>query len=120
MIDPDNGLDIYDKSWQIYTSAKNLPPHYLGKDSKVTNSLVNEACNILGQVEHSVLFANVTVEEGALVKDSVILSDCVIKKNAKVNRVVMNEGETIEEGVEIGNDDPSSVYLVSDGKVNKE
>ena len=120
MIDPNNGLDIYDKSWQIYTSAKNLPPHYLGKNSKVTNSLVNEACNILGQVEHSVLFANVTVEEGALVKDSVILSDCVIKKNAKVNRVVMNEGETIEEGVEIGNDDPSSVYLVSDGKVNKE
>lgn len=120
MIDPDNGLNIYDKSWQIYTSAKNLPPHYLGKGSRVSNSLVNEACNILGEVKHSVLFGNVTVEEGAVVKDSVILSNCVIKKDAKVNRAVMNEGETIEEGAEIGREDSDSVYLISDGRVNEQ
>ncbi len=120
MIDPHNSLNIYDKSWQIYTSAKNLPPHYISEKAKVESCLVNEACAIYGTVKNSVLSSNVRIEEGAVVEDSVILSDCVIKAGAKIRNAVINEGEVVEEGREIGQEDTDHIYLVSDGKLTVE
>ena len=120
MIDPHNSLNIYDKTWQIYTSAKNLPPHYISEKAKVERSLVNEACAIYGTVKNSVLSSNVRIEEGAVVEDSVILSDCVIKAGAKIRNAVINEGEVVDEEREIGQEDTDHIYLVSDGKVTEE
>ncbi len=120
MIDPHNSLNIYDKTWQIYTSAKNLPPHYISEKAKVERSLVNEACAIYGTVKNSVLSSNVRIEEGAVVEDSVILSNCVIKAGAKIRNAVINEGEVVDEEREIGQEDTDHIYLVSDGKVTEE
>jgi glucose-1-phosphate adenylyltransferase len=117
MIDPNNGLDIYDKNWRIYTSSRNLPPHFIAKSGSVHDSIMNEACRIYGQVDHSVLFTNVTIEEGAVVKDSVILSNCLIKKGAKVNRAVLNEGSVIEADQQVGDEDSDAVYLFSDDEI---
>lgn len=120
MIDPNNGLNIYEKNWRIYTSAKNLPPHFIAQEAEVSNSLVNEACCVYGKVQHCVLFTNVTVEEGAEVRDSVILSGSVIQKGAKVVHAVVGENEVIRAGQEIGEDTSGAVYLVADGNVTEE
>lgn len=120
MIDPNNGLNIYEKNWRIYTSAKNLPPHFIAQEAGVSNSLVNEACRVYGKVQHCVLFTNVTVEEGAEVRDSVILSGSVIQKGAKVVHAVVGENEVIRAGQEIGEDTSGAVYLVADGNVTEE
>lgn len=120
MIDPNNGLNIYEKNWRIYTSAKNLPPHFIAQEAEVSNSLVNEACRVYGKVQHCVLFTNVTVEEGAEVRDSVILSGSVIQKGAKVVHAVVEENEVIRAGQEIGEDTSGAVYLVADGNVTEE
>lgn len=120
MIDPNNGLNIYEKNWRIYTSAKNLPPHFISQEAEVSNSLVNEACRVYGKVQHCVLFTNVTVEEGAEVRDSVILSDSVIQKGAKVVHAVVGENEVIRAEQEIGEDTSGAVYLVADGNVTEE
>lgn len=120
MIDPNNGLNIYEKNWRIYTSAKNLPPHFIAQEAEVSNSLVNEACRVYGKVQHCVLFTNVTVEEGAEVRDSVILSGSVIQKGAKVVHAVVGENEVIRAGQEIGEDTSGAIYLVADGNVTEE
>lgn len=120
MIDPNNGLNIYEKNWRIYTSAKNLPPHFIAQEAEVSNSLVNEACRVYGKVQHCVLFTNVTVEEGAEVRDSIILSGSVIQKGAKVVHAVVGENEVIRAGQEIGEDTSGAVYLVADGNVTEE
>lgn len=120
MIDPNNGLNIYEKNWRIYTSAKNLPPHFIAQEAEVSNSLVNEACRVYGKVQNCVLFTNVTVEEGAEVRDSVILSGSVIQKGAKVVHAVVGENEVIRAGQEIGEDTSGAVYLVADGNVTEE
>ncbi len=120
MIDPNNGLDIYESNWRIYTSAKNLPPHFVADGAEVKNSLVNEACRVYGKVNHCVLFTSVVIEEGAEVKDSVILSGTVIRKGAKVVRAVVGENEIIEENQVIGHEPSDKVYLVADGCVTEE
>ncbi|MDD7592899.1 MAG: glucose-1-phosphate adenylyltransferase [Peptoniphilaceae bacterium] len=120
MIDPDNGLDIYESNWRIYTSAKNLPPHFISEHAEVKRSLVNEACRVHGKVDHCVLFNDVTIEEGAEVTDSVLLSGVVVKKGAKVSRAVIDENAVVGEGQVIGDKNASGVFLVADGTVTEE
>ena len=37
-------LDLHDASWRIYSRNPNKPPHYAGKDSEISNSLISEGC----------------------------------------------------------------------------
>lgn len=120
LIKDDNTLNIYDTSWRIHTTSKNLPPHYIGKDGIVESSLVNEACQIHGTVLNSVLFDQVIVEKGAKVVNSVVLPGSQIKKGAKLYNCVVNENVTIEENKVIGTENDKNVYLVSNDGVSIE
>ena len=51
------------------------PPHYIGKNARVENSSISEGCEIEGDVDYSVVFSNVTIEEGADVRYSVIMPE---------------------------------------------
>lgn len=117
LLDENNTLGLYDKDWRIYTHNRNLPPHYIGRDSVVVNSLVNEGCIIKGTVKNSILFSNVNVEKGAEVNNSVILSGCIIKSGAKLNNAILNEGIIIEGNEEIGELDDDNIYLVSEDEI---
>lgn len=120
MINPDNGLDIYDKHWRIFTSTKNLPPHYIGENARVSECLINEACGVYGQISNSVLFDNVRIEEGAVVENSVILANSVVRANAKVRNAVVAENQVIEENTVVGNETDERITLVADGEVTEE
>lgn len=120
LLDPENTLNLYDKDWRIYTRSKNLPPQYIARGAVVKDSLVNEGCYVKGTVERSILFSDVVVEEGAEVRDTVVLSNCVIKAGAKVSRAVILEGVTIKEGQEIGQENGSHIYMVSEKNISKE
>lgn len=39
-----------------------MPPHYIADGAKVVNCLITEGCEVKGVINHSVLFAGVTVE----------------------------------------------------------
>ena len=114
LLDENNSLNVYDRSWRIYTKNKNLPPQYVSSGAEVKTSLVNEGCVINGNVENSILFYNIEVEEGATVINSVIQSNCRIKKGAIVCNSVVSEDITIEEGQKIGSLKDDKIYLVSE------
>lgn len=114
LLDEKNNLNLYDKDWRIYTRSRNLPPQYIAETAITHNSLINEGCSIKGEVNSSILFSEVIVEEGAVVNNSVIMSSCIIKKGAKINNAVILEGITVEEGEEVGKIEGDEIYLVSD------
>ncbi len=120
LIDPNNGLNIYEKEWRVYTKSSNLPPQYVGLNASIDESLINEGCTIKGNVHHSVLFAGVEVEEGAKVSNSVVLSGVVIKKGAVVENAVIMEDIVIEEDEVIGEAGSTSVWLVSEDEITEE
>ncbi|MDO5028354.1 MAG: glucose-1-phosphate adenylyltransferase [Bacillota bacterium] len=113
LLDEENDLDIFDRSWRIYTNNLNLPPQYIAPSAYVDRTMINEGCFIAGRVEHSVLFSNVRVEEGAQVKNSVLLSNCVIKSGAKVTNSIIMEDVVIEGDRVIGDENLDQVHLVS-------
>lgn len=84
-----NELDLSDPSWKIYTQDVNAFPQIIGESADVKNCYVNQGCVVLGTAHNSVLFTNVTIEEGATVKDCVIMPDAVIRSGTRLERVIV-------------------------------
>ncbi|MCL1787603.1 MAG: glucose-1-phosphate adenylyltransferase [Defluviitaleaceae bacterium] len=95
-------FNLYESFQKIYTQADQQPPMYTGKKSEIKGSIVSEGCEILGKVYYSVIGTNVIIEEGAVVKDSIIMGDCYIGKDAYLDHCIVDMGCTIGDGVEVG------------------
>ena len=95
-------IDMHDKKWRIYARNPGYAPHYIAKGATVSDSLITEGCEVFGHVEHSVLFAGVTVEEGATIIDGVVMPGAVVKRGAIVRRAIVAEGAVIGAGSVVG------------------
>ena len=102
MLSPDNGIDLYDNEWPIYARTPIRPPHFMGKDARVTHSMVTSGCEVYGTVENSVLFHSVIVEEGAVVRYSILMPGTVVKKGAVVEYAIVAEESVIGENARVG------------------
>ncbi len=102
LLNPTVNISLNDNSWRIYSKAPSLPPHYVGNNASVENSMVTEGCYIDGNIDYSVLFADVTVEEGAEVRYSIVMPGTVIKKGAVVQYAIVAENAVIDEGAVVG------------------
>ena len=102
LLNPKVDLDLNDNSWKIYSRTTSSPPHYVAPTATVQNSMIAEGCEIAGDVDFSVIFANVTVEEGATVKDSIIMPGTVIKSGATVQYAIVAENAVIEKNAVVG------------------
>lgn len=115
LLDEKCELNLFDPSWRIYSVNPNQPPQYISPDAAILESLINEGCTIEGDVERSVVFQGVTIERGAVVRESVIMPDTVIGKNAFIEKAIIPGGITIPDGAVIrGNNDPEGVALVTE------
>ena len=112
-------LNIADKNFRIFSRNFARSPQYIGPESKIKNSLISEGCKILGEVENSVFSGGVIVEEGAIVKDCVIMDDVVIKKGAKVYTSIVDADTVINENAVVGIDGASkeNIVVVAKGSV---
>lgn len=102
LLNPKVGLDLSDDSWRIYSRNPSVAPHYVSDTATVQNSMITEGCEIEGEVDFSVLFSNVTVEEGALVQYSIVMPGTVIKKGAVVQYSIVAENAVIGENAVVG------------------
>ncbi len=102
LLNPKVPLDLSDNSWKIYSRTSGLPPHYISETAQVQNSMISEGGNIHGKVDFAVLFSGVTIEEGALVRDSIIMPNVTVKKGAVVQYAIVAENAVIGEDAVVG------------------
>lgn len=102
MLNPKIDLDLSDPKWRIYSRTPAVAPQYISDTADVQNSLVTEGCNVSGNLEYSILFDSVTVEEGATVNSSIVMPGAVIKKGASVQYAIVAENAVVEEKAKIG------------------
>ena len=95
-------IDLHDKKWRIYARNPGMAPHYIANGATVSDSLIAEGSEVYGTVKHSVLFAGVTVEEGANVQDSVVMPGAVIHRGAVVRRAILAENAVVGPGAFVG------------------
>ena len=70
-------------------------PSKYGAEAMVKNSLISDGCEIEGSVENSILFRGVKVEKGAVVKNCILMQDCIIGANASLNCVITDKNVVI-------------------------
>ncbi len=104
LLNPNIDLNLSDRNWRIYSRTVALPPQYIADTAKVEHSLVTDGCEVYGSLDYSILFENVTVEEGASVDYSLVMPGAVIKKGAKVKYAIIAEDVVVEENAVVGKD----------------
>ena len=102
LLNPKVDLDLSDSSWRIYAKTPTSPPHYISADATVQNSMISEGSRVYGEVDYSILFNDVVVEEGARVEYSIVMPGTVIKKGAVVQYSMVAENAVIEAGAVVG------------------
>ncbi|WP_123040959.1 glucose-1-phosphate adenylyltransferase [Cohnella candidum] len=110
-------LRLNDRSWRIFSVNPNQPAQYVAPEAKVNSSLINEGCQVSGEVNRSVLFHGVTVKEGSLVEDSVIMPGATIGAGARVIRAIVGERAVVGDGCQVGSVDSVDIAVVGSGEV---
>ena len=87
------------------------PPHYAGRQSQISESIISEGCQIFGQVKRCVLFPNVMVERGAQVTDSVLMPGVTVAPNATVRRAIVGPNAMVPENAQIGGNEPIALFM---------
>ena len=95
-------FNLYEEFWKIYTKSDILPPQYLADNSKVFRSIVGEGTQVYGEVYNSVIGSGVTIEEGAIVRDSIIMQNARIGAGAVIDKSIIAESTEIGEGAVLG------------------
>jgi glucose-1-phosphate adenylyltransferase len=97
-----NRLLITDPDWPIFTMGSELPPARCADGSRVSDSIVADGCVVKGQVSGSILFPGVTIEKGAVVKDSIVFSYSRIGSGARVTRAILDKFVVIGNEAAVG------------------
>ena len=97
-----SGINLFDENWKIYSRNSGMTGHKISAGALVENSIITDGCRIDGQVRHSILFAGVKVEAGAVVEDAVIMGGTTIKEGAIIRHCIVAENVQIEEGAVVG------------------
>ncbi len=103
-------LDLYDKSWPIWTYAEITPPAKFVHDDEdrrgsAISSLVSGDCIISGSTLHrSLLFTGVRTSSYARLEGAVVLPNVTVGRHAQLKNVVIDSRVTIPEGLVVGED----------------
>lgn len=105
-------FDIFDTDWRIYSRSPIAPPHYIGDDAVIKNSLIASGCEIEGNIINSIISSGAKVKKGAVVSDSVIMENVVVEEGAYIEYSIIDEESTIGEKALIGKLNPDSKIAV--------
>ncbi|MBH0239829.1 glucose-1-phosphate adenylyltransferase [Methylobrevis albus] len=103
-------LDLYDRSWPIWTYGEIVPPAKFvhdedGRRGSATSSLVSGACIISGsRIDKSLLFTGVHAHSFSEVEHGVVLPYVTINRGARLRKVVIDRGVVIPPGLIVGED----------------
>ena len=95
-INPDHELNIRDTDWVIYTSMPTTLPQKVGPTAHLSDCVLADGALVNGSVTHSVISYDCVVEEGAVVKDSVLLPGAVVEAGARVENAIVGEQAVVQ------------------------
>jgi len=134
ILSPNPKIDIFDRSWPIYTHSRQYPPCKITEgsindtlfESKVENTIIGEGSIISGAtIKNSIISYNVRVKAGSEITDSVIFPEVKIGRNVKIRRAIIDKHVEVPDNVSIGFDrefdkkyfyvTPSNIVVVERG-----
>ncbi len=95
-------FNLYEEYWKIYTKSEIQPPQYLSSDSVIERSIIGEGTDVYGQVYNSVIGCGVTIGEGTVIRDSIIMNQTRIGAGCQINKAIIAENVAVGDNVKLG------------------
>ncbi len=81
----------------VFTKIRDSAPTKYGNSSNVKNSMIADGCQIEGEVENSIIFRNVKVGRGTVVRNSIIMQNTQLGENCLLNCIITDKNVTIKD-----------------------
>ncbi|QOV19077.1 glucose-1-phosphate adenylyltransferase [Blautia liquoris] len=88
-------FNLYEEFWKIYTKGDVIRPQSISGEAVIERSIIGDGAEIFGEVHNSVIGADVHIEPGAVIRDSIIMRHTTICEGAVVDKAVIAENVTI-------------------------
>lgn len=96
--------ELFSRERPIYTKTNDEIPAIYSRDCEVKNSIIANGSLIEGTVENSIIFRRVKVSKGAVLKNCIILQNCIIGEDAKLYNIVTDKYVNIGKNKELRGD----------------
>lgn len=116
LLNGDIRRELFKSGPKILTRIKDSVPTFYGDNNYVANSFVADGCRIDGYVENSIIFRDVKVESGAVIKNSIIMQGSVIESNTSISCVIADKNVRITSGRVLAGSENNPV-IIAKGKV---
>ena len=93
--------ELFTDEWPIYTRTSDSCPTQFFPGSSVKHSVVSNGCTIKGSVDGSIIGRGVSIGEGAVIKNSVVLANSKIGAGAVVENQVVDKYAIIQENTKV-------------------
>lgn len=117
LLQEDNELDLFDKSWRINTRQGIYTPSYVTPEAKIQNTLLDKGCLVEGEVKHSVIFSGVKIGKNSKVIDSIIMADTEIGDNVIIQKAIVANDVKVLDNTVIG--DGKDIVVIGEKRVVK-
>ena len=104
-------FNLYEEFWKIYTNSDIIPPQYISGQSVIERSIIGDGSEVYGEVHNCVIGSGVTIGEGTVVRDSIIMKDVSVGKGCVIDKSIIAENCEIGDNVTfgIGSDVPNKL-----------
>lgn len=109
-------MELFHGENHILTRIKDSVPTMYGEYAKISNSLIADGSQINGTVENCIVFRDVTIKKGAVVKNSIIMQGTVIEENANISYVITDTDVVIGKNKELKAADTMPI-MINKGKI---
>lgn len=97
-------FNIFNPKWRIFSSGYQGPSSKI-IDGQIKNSLIGAGAIIKGgSIRNSIIRREVMIEEDVELEDCIIMDYTIIRKGARLRRVIVDRYNTIAAGTQIGYD----------------
>lgn len=101
----------------IHTKVQDAPPAKYTAGCEISASLISSGCIIEGKVENSIIFRDVHVAKGAVVRNSVLMQHCDVGEGAKLEHIICDKYVTINDGVQLSSRYGSPLAIAKTEKI---
>jgi glucose-1-phosphate adenylyltransferase len=129
-------LDLFDRSWPIWTYSEITPPAKFvhdegdGRRGEAISSLVSGGCIVSGSsVRRSLLFTGVRLHSHSRLEGAVLMPYVQVGRHAQLKNVVIDRGVQIPEGLVVGEDpeldakrfrtSPNGISLITQAMIDR-
>ena len=91
LLDPKIRGELFINSWPVYTRTYNTPPTYYGKNAVVKRSFAANGSVIKGKIYNSIIGRDVVIQEGAVIRNSILFSRTKVAAGAQLNYVITDK-----------------------------